>query len=235
MAAMAAALFIDLFDTLVLIDEVTFLEGRTAMARLAGVSDFAFMDAWRPTSHAAQTGELPTTFARCLRTLELLGQAADPGKAEALARLDVETLFAASRLYPGAGEFLSAARARFPGRLALVSNAAANAADLTAHLGLDNYFDQMIFSFAASVLKPEPAIYAAALQAVRADAQESWFIGDGAGGELEGARAVGLKPLRIDHPLKFNLLRGDPAVDPAIPVVTNFDEALVTMGLGLGA
>lgn len=230
---MAAALFIDLFDTLVLIDEVKFHEGRAAMARLAGVSDLAFMDAWRPTSHAAQTGELPTTLARCLRTLELLGQIADPGKAKALARLDVDTLFAASRLYPGAGEFLTAAHARFPGRLALVSNAAANAAELTAHLGLDSHFDQMIFSFAVGALKPDPAIYQAAIQAVHAGAKESWFIGDGAGGELEGARAVGLRPLCIDHPLKFNLLRGDPVVDPAIPVVRNFTEALARIGSGV--
>ena len=75
-------------------------------------------------------------------------------------------------------------------------------------------------------LKPEPVIYEKALTAVHAGAPESWFIGDGAGGELEGARAAGLRPLRLDHQQKFNLLRGDPAVDPAIPVVQNFTEAL---------
>ena len=223
---MTAALLIDLFDTLVLIDEVKYREGRAAMARLAGACDFVFIGAWRNTAQAAQTGELPTPLARCTRALELLGQRADPEKAGAMARLDVDYLLAASRLYPGAEEFLSAARARFPGRLALVSNAAANAADLTAHLGLAQRFDAMIFSFAVGALKPEPAIYTAALQAVRADATETWFIGDGAGGELEGARAAGLRPLRIDHALKFNLLRGDPVVDPAIPVVRNFAEAL---------
>ena len=225
----AAALLIDLFDTLVLIDDAKYREGRVAMAKLAGVCDFDFIAAWRATATAAQTGELPTTAARCACTLAALGQPADPEKAKALARLDVEYLFAASRLYEGAGEFLAAAGARFPGRIALVSNAAANGGDLVARLGLTNYFDALIFSYAAGVMKPERRIYDTALTAVRADAASSWFIGDGASRELEGAREAGLRPLRIDHPLKFNLLRGDPVVDPAIPVARDFVEALARM------
>lgn len=221
------AFLIDLFDTLVVIDIPLYNAGRRALASELGVDEGTFIKAWRASDHEAQMGTLATTRARCRQALANLGMAPDEAMIAKLAALDVEHLFRASRLYPGAAEFLELIRGRFPGRLALVSNAAANGRDLLRHLGLEPRFDALIFSFETGLMKPQPEIYQRALRDVGGDAAVSWFMGDGAGRELEGAASAGLKPLRIDHPEKFSLLRGNVGETPQFPLFKSFDEVIL--------
>jgi FMN phosphatase YigB (HAD superfamily) len=75
-------------------------------------------------------------------------------------------------------------------------------------------------------MKPQPEIYRRALQDVKGDADASFFMGDGASRELEGAASAGLRPLRIDHPEKFSLLRGEVGPTPEFPVFKSFDEVI---------
>ncbi len=221
-----AAFLIDLFDTLVLIDGEIYAQGRRAMAARLGVCDFDFNAAWRASGRDAQTGVLKTTADRCARVMSQLQKGHDPHFAATLAHLDVEFLLKAAKLYPGAKEFLAEMNRRFEGRVALVSNAAATGRDVVRALGIGDDFAALIFSCELGVMKPKQEIYDAALKAVGGDAAGSWFLGDGATRELEGARDAGLKPLRIDHPLKLELLRGNPLVDPTIPAFTTYEGVI---------
>ncbi len=208
------------------IDIGIYSDGRRALAAELGVGEAEFIAAWRGSDQEAQTGLLPTTAARCRWAMGSLGIACEDARVEKLAAMDVDFLFQASRLYPGALEFLAEIRRRFAGRLALVSNAAANGRALIRQLRIEDQFDAVIFSFETGLLKPHPDIYARALADVGGDAAVSYYMGDGASQELEGAASVGLRPLRIDHPEKFSLLRGEVGPTPQFPVFKSFDEVI---------
>jgi putative hydrolase of the HAD superfamily len=61
-------------------------------------------------------------------------------------------------------------------------------------------FDVAIFSATAGCLKPAPEIYELALARLRVEASECLFVGDGASGELEGARRVGMTSVLVCPP-----------------------------------
>ena len=53
-------------------------------------------------------------------------------------------------------------------------------------------FDDAIFSCDVGLLKPDPAIYRLSLEHLGVRPEEAAFVGDGAGGELQGAGALGM-------------------------------------------
>ena len=82
-------------------------------------------------------------------------------------------------------------------KLALLSNA--DVMDIAAYSGsaLEGLFDVEIFSCDAGCAKPEPEIYHACLEALKLEAGECIFVGDGGSEELQGARAVGLRTVFV--------------------------------------
>ncbi len=85
-------------------------------------------------------------------------------------------------------------------RLALVSNATAEAAEVWPACALAPRFDVAVFSSVLGIGKPDPRIYLAAADALGAAPADCVFVGDGADGELAGAAAVGMRVVRtVEH------------------------------------
>jgi len=59
--------------------------------------------------------------------------------------------------------------------------------------GLRSLLDVVVISAGFGRRKPHPAIFRAAIEAVRTDAPATWFVGDNYEEDVRGARAVGLK------------------------------------------
>ncbi|HKQ98651.1 MAG TPA: HAD family hydrolase, partial [Candidatus Polarisedimenticolia bacterium] len=74
-------------------------------------------------------------------------------------------------------------------------------------LGLAPYFAAAIWSFRVGVAKPDPAIYRAASEALGVPPDTCVFVGDGNAAELDGARAVGMRAVRIERPFSLSAYR----------------------------
>jgi putative hydrolase of the HAD superfamily len=85
-------------------------------------------------------------------------------------------------------------------RLALVSNATAEAAEAWSSCALARRFDVAVFSCVLGVGKPDPRIYLAAAEGLGVGPEACEYVGDGADGELAGAAAVGMRVVRtVEH------------------------------------
>jgi putative hydrolase of the HAD superfamily len=81
-------------------------------------------------------------------------------------------------------------------RLALVSNATAEAAETWPTCELAARFDAAVFSCELGVAKPDPAIFLAAVRRLGADPVECVYVADGADQELAAAAALGMTVIR---------------------------------------
>lgn len=90
-------------------------------------------------------------------------------------------------------EVVSLLQARRPDlKLILLSNATSRLDADLRHLGIATLFDQVINSSALGVVKPDPAIYRAALRLARVEASEAAFIDDSIG-NVEAAVQLGIR------------------------------------------
>ncbi|HEY5040197.1 MAG TPA: HAD hydrolase-like protein, partial [bacterium] len=58
-------------------------------------------------------------------------------------------------------------------------------------------FDTTVFSCQERLKKPDPKIYQIALERLSLPARECFYLGDGHGGELDGAKGIGMKAALI--------------------------------------
>ena len=82
-------------------------------------------------------------------------------------------------------------------RIGLVSNCAADLPRLWSTSVFAQYFDYCAFSCQVGAVKPEPAIYRAALDALSLLPDQTLYIGDGSDEELSGAARCGMRPVLI--------------------------------------
>ncbi len=224
-------IFFDLFDTLCRVDEGLYYEGKLKAAEAAGLDFQRFVAAWRGTSFEASTGKLKTPYERAAKALKAMG-VEDRAAASEVARRDVETIQACVSFYGGAEEALATLRQR-GFRLGLISNATATTAFIVSPLGLRQRLDLLVFSYEVGAVKPEPAIFQAALQRAGADASACLFVGDGANRELDAAAELGFGVLCMDHPEKAHSFRDKNTLSrPGHPRVGGFAEMLALPQLG---
>jgi putative hydrolase of the HAD superfamily len=105
--------------------------------------------------------------------------------------------------YPDSASGLGALKERGY-RLALVSNMAWDETCWVRDSGFDRHFDAVLLSCEVGLVKPEPEIYLLAARRVAADPTECVFVGDGRSDELKGARAVGMRAVRMDRAVKHD-------------------------------
>ena len=117
----------------------------------------------------------------------------DPQTMEHLAALRIQRMRrAVDRADPEAARLFR--RARKSGiRIGLISNADVTDRKYRSFSALARYFDDAVFSCDVGMMKPDPRIYRLAMKRPDVSAGESVFIGDGGSGELEGAKAAGMK------------------------------------------
>jgi len=101
---------------------------------------------------------------------------------------------------PVAGAAEALARLKAAGlRLAVVSNAEGRVAKDLAIAGLAGHFEIIVDSHKVGVAKPDPRIFAIALEQLGAPAEESIYIGDLYHIDVVGARQAGMRAVLFDR------------------------------------
>jgi putative hydrolase of the HAD superfamily len=84
-------------------------------------------------------------------------------------------------------------------RIGVVSNFDGRLPVILAALGLAPLVDRVVWSSRVGAAKPDPAIFHAAVAALGVAPAEALHVGDDPRADVEGARAAGLRALRIDR------------------------------------
>ncbi len=85
-------------------------------------------------------------------------------------------------------------------RVAIVSNADGHVREDLAAAGFGDLFDVVIDSTVVGVSKPDPAIFAYALDALGVEPADAWYVGDSPLFDLGGAEAAGLAEFVLVDP-----------------------------------
>jgi putative hydrolase of the HAD superfamily len=146
---------------------------------------------YRDHAHTARDAESLADLRR--RCAELLSR-------EAGREVSVDEMMAAIRFaaYPDAAPALDALRARGLG-LACVSNWDYALGEVLARCGLGDRLDVVVTSASAGVRKPDPKIFAIALEAIDCAPAQALHVGDTADEDVEGARAAGIPALLLNR------------------------------------
>jgi len=143
--------------------------------------------------------DLSATVASLARNLEaelaMRGQPAAGGRGERVAKrflAEAEAAFARNRplLHVLAGRY----------RVGVVSNFYGNLEAVCRGAGLASWFGTIVDSQRVGAEKPDPAIFKAALEPLRARPETTLFIGDSLKRDREGARRMGMDFLWIAPP-----------------------------------
>jgi putative hydrolase of the HAD superfamily len=160
----------------------------------------AWEQAWYPFEERSQVDhrefsmiEVGTVF---LRTL--LGREPDPAQTRALMDVYIDEWDTGVTYLDGMARWLEELATGY--RLAIVSNVH-EAYLVPSHLekmGLRNRFDAVVLSIEVGWRKPHPEIYATALEALGAQADQAVFVGDRHSADYLGPERVGIKSFLID-------------------------------------
>jgi len=185
--------------------------------KLMGVEAARFREAFAEARRAVkrQLGATASSHSRLLyfqRAIESLGM-----KSQLLMTLDLEQTYwrsylAAAELFPGVAAFIQDLRS------AGITTAVIT--DLTAQIqfrkliyfGLDGLFDFVVTSEEAGADKPALAPFRLAIEKLGLAPAETWMIGDEAGADISGGRAVGMVTLQKRH-AGVAVARGGDAAD----------------------
>ena len=102
------------------------------------------------------------------------------------------------RAYPDAEPALAGLRDRGL-QLVCVSNWDVSLGEVLARCGLDGLMDGVVTSAGTGVRKPDPAIFAAALELAECSADEAVHVGDTLEEDVAGAGAAGIRALLLDR------------------------------------
>jgi putative hydrolase of the HAD superfamily len=151
----------------------------------------AEMDYYRDHSHEGRDPDsLAELRARCAAVLS-----------RALGReVPVETMMSAIRFraFPDAAPALAELRG-LGLRLVCVSNWDVSLSEVLERCGLGGSLDGVVTSADTGVRKPDPAIFAPALELAGCAATEALYVGDTPTDDLAAARAAGVRALLIDR------------------------------------
>jgi putative hydrolase of the HAD superfamily len=216
------AVLFDLFDTLCHLDAGLYLEGKRRSARTLGVDPERYFQAWLALQDRCQVGTLDGVEARIRESCALLGRGINARELAEIRGIEEEALRQSAHLHPDVVPTLASMRARAGLKLALVSNASSPARDLTRRLGLDTFFDALVFSFEIGSMKPQAPIYLAACRRLGVAPSACLFVGDGNDRELEGAIELGMTAIRIERPGAMEPYRRHPS--------TRWDHSVQDLG-----
>jgi putative hydrolase of the HAD superfamily len=149
------------------------------------------MDYYRDHSHEGRDPDsLAELRARCAKVLsDALGQ-----------RIPVDTMMSAIRFRAYGDAAPALAELRGLGlKLVCVSNWDVSLPDVLERCGLSGALDGVVSSAEAGVRKPDPAIFALALELADCAPLEALYVGDTPAEDLAAARAAGIPALLIDR------------------------------------
>lgn len=197
-------------------------------SRRVGLDPNIFKAAWAESYDARTRGDLGRFIDQLQSIATLSGVSVGHDALRATRRAYEEFVIGALTPFPEA--LRSIKRLRTNGlRLALVSNANPDVAAAWSDSRLARSLDVAIFSCDVGTVKPEPGIYAAALDALGEQPAKAVFVGDGSDDELAGAERFGIHAVLVRRDL-FDAYDIDrPAVEAWTgPSITSLSE-LVTI------
>jgi HAD superfamily hydrolase (TIGR01509 family) len=185
------ACLVDVYDTILRSQFVPRVE---SLVTPLGIAVGDWLAEWDKMREDRDRGRL-TIAASIARTLPAFGIEPDPGLVADLARRDLESFRALTRLCEDTVPFLEWLRSR--GVLtALVSNCADTTRAQLEYLGVIPLVDAVILSCEVGSMKPYPEIYVTALEELGVAAVDAAFIDDQPA-FCVGAQAVGIRPIQI--------------------------------------
>lgn len=164
------------------------------LASVAGVPEPAFSDAYWAHRLAYDRAELDgTTYWQ--KVAAGVGRSFTTAQVAELIRLDI-----ASWLHLQAGTVTLIEDVAAAGyRLALLSNAPAEVAEVVAGLPVAARFEHCVFSYALRSVKPEPECYRAVLAMLGADPADVVFVDDRPD-NVAAAQALGIRSVQFTDP-----------------------------------
>jgi HAD superfamily hydrolase (TIGR01509 family) len=185
------ACLVDVYDTIL---RSQFVPRTESLVTPLGIAAGDWLAEWDKMREDRDRGRL-TIAASIARTLPAFGIEPDPGLVADLARRDLESFRASTRLCEDTVPFLEWLRSR--GVLtALVSNCADTTRAQLEYLGVIPLVDAVILSCEVGSMKPYPEIYVTALEELGVAAVDAAFIDDQPT-FCAGAQAVGIRPIQI--------------------------------------
>lgn len=194
---MIRAIFFDLFETLI----TEFADGKRISNRkydykaLLDMENDVFKREWSLRSDRRMRGHYPSFHAVMN---DILASHNLPYPSAALDQLHQERvqekLIPFQQIDPHICAMLESLKERGL-QLGLISNCTEEEVVGWQDSELASYFDSVIFSYDASMAKPDTAIYQLGCSQLGVTPKEAVFVGDGGSQELEGAARAGMKPL----------------------------------------
>jgi putative hydrolase of the HAD superfamily len=211
------AVLFDLYDTLVWTEWPAV---RSRLAESVGVSPREVMRGFIETREARGVGTFGSAEGDLAAVLGAAGATPTEDEVVELTRVELETLVnGGAHLFDDALPVLRELRRRgVP--TAIISNCDHLTRPIVDALGLDEEVDAVVLSFEVGVMKPDRRIFETALERIGADADGSTFVDDQPG-YLDGAAALGLRPLQILRPMDPNPVDAGP-----YPVIGDLREVL---------
>jgi putative hydrolase of the HAD superfamily len=188
------AVLLDLYDTLAWADWSRLDAGRAALAASAGVDGAAFLQAMGRSEALRFRGRAGGLEAELAAVLKEIGAAIDQTQLSDLAALDRATWVGGLHLYDDALPTIR--QLRRDRRVAIVSNCGYQTAAWVEALGLRREVDAVVLSCEVGALKPEPAIFQAALDLLEVAPERAALVDDVAT-HLDAARALGLRTVHV--------------------------------------
>jgi putative hydrolase of the HAD superfamily len=196
---MIRAVIFDLYDTLIYLTSSIVQETRQELAVRAGVDADAWATLWRENVVERMLGRLGSLEDEIRTMLRQLGADPSPALISELAEVERAGWARAVTIYPETLPLLAALRERGL-KLGLISNCSADAGATVERVGLASRFDAVVLSCEVGLAKPDPAIYQHACTLLGVAPEESMFVADGAFGELDAAKALGMVAVKVEQP-----------------------------------
>jgi putative hydrolase of the HAD superfamily len=184
----------DLWDTLVPFPIADWHTMTATVAHALGVSPDELDPIWTAEGPARMIGDMASSLRRVVAAL---GLAVDESFiADEIARRIEFHATCLGRPRPGAAETLAQLR-RSGLRIGLISNGTSDVPIAWKTALLAPMVDVAVFSSSERLVKPDLRIYKLALERLGVVGTDCAYVGDGAGGELDGALAAGMYPMQL--------------------------------------
>lgn len=111
---------------------------------------------------------------------------------------EVEKERASASIYPETKKVLDQLREQKI-RLGLISNLASPYKKPFFNLGLNEYFDEVLFSCDVGLIKPDSKIYQKIIESLRINPAQVLMIGDKIHNDVDGPKSIGMNAILIDR------------------------------------